>query len=277
MGLAESWILLPVWEFNFAKAPEQMENARLAAEQALSLKPRSGSAYAVLGYIYMLKLEWRESFDSFEKAVKYEPGNATAWQWYASALMTVGKFAMAEEAYQTAMELDPLSRIIGANAAEQSMATGQYDAALDRIDQTLAFAPDFLYGWQVKGFIHMARHEFSEARTAFQKMSEIAGTKRFEIKTVDVIEEFVNTGKAGQPLVWLNDSTLLDPYYANYVLVYAGRYEEALDLIERQSVGSIPHVSAYNLNNVSYQEKMGDIPRYQELVTRLATFEPDTD
>jgi TolB-like protein/Tfp pilus assembly protein PilF len=277
VALAEAWVLLPVWEFDYAKAPEQMENARLAAQQALSLNPASGRAYAVLAYINTLKLEWRESFVNYELAVKYEPESATVWHWYAQPLESVGKAAMSEEAFQMALELDPRSRIIGASAAEGLSVVGQYDAALDRIDQTLAFAPDFLYGWQVKGFIHIARNEFTEARAAFQKMSEIAGAKRFEMKTVDLIEEFVRTGKTGQPPAWLNDPILLDPYYASYFLVCAGQYEAALDLIERQAESSIPYVAAFFLKSVLYQEKMGHIPRFQELVTRLTTVEPDSD
>ena len=277
VALAEAWVLLPVWEFDYAKAPEQMENARLAAQQALSLNPASGRAYAVLAYINTLKLEWRESFVNYELAVKYEPESATVWHWYAQPLESVGKAAMSEEAFQMALELDPRSRIIGASAAEGLSVVGQYDAALDRIDQTLAFAPDFLYGWQVKGFIHIARNEFTEARAAFQKMSDIAGAKRFEMKTVDLIEEFVRTGKTGQPPAWLNDPILLDPYYASYFLVCAGQYEAALDLIERQAESSIPYVAAFFLKSVLYQEKMGHIPRFQELVTRLTTVEPDSD
>ncbi|MFC1701223.1 hypothetical protein ACFL1J_00505 [Pseudomonadota bacterium] len=277
VALAEAWVLLPVWEFDYAKAPEQMENARLAAQQALSLNPVSGRAYVVLAYINTLKLEWRESFVNYELAVKYEPESATVWHWYAQPLESVGKVAMSEEAFQMALELDPRSRIIGASAAEGLSVVGQYDAALDRIDQTLAFAPDFLYGWQVKGFIHIARNEFTEARAAFQKMSDIAGAKRFEMKTVDLIEEFVRTGKTGQPPAWLNDPILLDPYYASYFLVCAGQYEAALDLIERQAESSIPYVAAFFLKSVIYQQKMGHIPRFQELVTRLTTVEPDSD
>jgi len=275
VGLAESWVLLPAWEFDFEKAPEQMENARLAAKQALSLNPQSGRAYVVLAYINTLKLEWRESFVNYELAVKYEPESATVWHWYAQPLEAVGNAAMSEKAFQMALDLDPRSRIIGTSAAEGLLYAGQYDAALDRIDQTLAFAPDFLFGWQVKGFIHIARNEFTEARAAFQNITEIAGTKRFEMKTVDLIEEFVNTGKTGQPFPWLNDTTVLDSYYASYALVCAGQYEAALDLIERQSESSIPHVAAFFLKSALYQEKMGHIPRYQELVTRLTTVEPE--
>ena len=277
VGLGEAWVLLPVWELSDAKAPEQLKHARLSAEKALSLNPRSGRAHTVLGYIHMIRLEWRDSFANYELALDYEPENATAWHWYAYTLVSVGKYGMAEEAYQAGLELDPLSRIIGTNAAELHMVAGQYDVALDRIDQTLAFAPDFSYGWQTKGLIHIVRNEFAEARAAFRIKSEIDGVENFELKAVDLIEEFVRSEKPGNLPDWLNDFSLLDPFYASFVLVFVGQYEAALDLIERQSAGNIPINVVTFLTAVFYQEKMGHMPRYQELVTRLTTVEADTD
>jgi len=271
LGLGESWVLLPAWEFNYDKAPEQIESARQAASKALELNPESGRAYAVLGYRNVLRMEWRESFLNFEYALKYEPENATTLQWYAGGLLSVGRSDEAMQAFQAASKLDPRSRIIAAAMADGFAFNGQHDAALNQIDQTLSFAPDFLWAWQLKGFYHVAKHEFAEARVAFLKISEIAGTKKFEMKTLDIIEKYVNTGKPGPVPDWLDDPTLIDRYYVSYVLVCAGQYEAALDMIERQAASSIPNLAGNMLRSFLYQEKMGHMPRYQELVTRLVT------
>jgi TolB-like protein/Tfp pilus assembly protein PilF len=273
-GLGEAWVLLPDWEFDYPSAAEKMENARLAAVKALELDPKSGRAYDVLAYMQMLRLEWRESFKNFELAIKHEPENATTWQWYAIALDIVGKHELADDAIQTAMELDPRSRIIGASAAEGFIRSGNYEAALERIDKTLAFAPDFLYGWQIKGFIHILRNEFVEARAAFKTISDLAGSTRSDLRTIDLIEDFVRTGKPGQPPDWFSDPKLIDPYYTSLSLVCAGQYEAALDLMEWQAQSTIPRVAAYYLNSALYREKMGDMPRYQELVKRLMSDVP---
>jgi len=58
---------------------------------------------------------------------------------------------------------------------------------------------------------------------------------------VDLIEAFVRTGKA------------------------------ALDMVERQTAGNTRETGAFFLNSVLFREKMGDVPRYPELVKRLAT------
>ena len=276
-GLGEAWVLLPIWEFNDAKAPEQFEQARLAAEKALTLNAKSGRAHAVLAYVHMMRLEWRECFINYELALKFAPEDASVLHWYAYALVTVGKFAMAEEAYQVAVKLDPLSRIINTSAAEQFFVSGQYDVALDRIDRTLAFAPDFVFAWQTKGTIHIARKEFAEARVAFEKASELSGSIVFGQITVDFIEVANRAESPAKLPDWIDDPNLLDPYLAAIALVSAGHYEQALDLIERVSKSNIPHAGAYNLNSVLFREKMGHLPRYQDLVTRLVTIEPDRE
>ena len=274
-GLGEAWVLLPIWEFDYAKAPEQLEQATLAAKKALALNAASGHAHAVLGYIHMLKLEWGECFENFDLALRFEPEDASIWHWYAYILSSVGKYAMAEEAYQMASNLDPLSRIISTNAAEQFNLSGRYDIALDRLDRTLALAPDFAFAWHTKGISHIAMNEFVEARAAFQKSSELLGTLRLEPAIVDFIEESVRLGKPVQPPVGLNDPNLVDPYFASIALVCSGSYEDALDFIEQQSASNIPHTGALYLNSALFQEKMGHIPRFQDLVARLATIESD--
>ena len=262
---------MPVWEFDDAKAPEQLENARFAANRAIALNPTSGRARAVLGYAHMLLLNWRETFFNFELAAKYEPENATVWHWYSTALSTAGQFDEGGEAIKKALELDPRSRIIGTSSADEFIRTGQYDAALDAVDKTLTFAPDFAFAWQIKGLVHILRNEYSEARLAFQKAPEL-GDNQLKIGLVDYVEESVR----GQPVpvpAWIYNPDAIDQYAASMILVCAGRYEDALDLIEQQSNSNIPHLAAYYLRSALYKEKMGHIPRYQELVKRLATFE----
>ncbi|MGA9575263.1 MAG: hypothetical protein WBS20_15090, partial [Lysobacterales bacterium] len=268
-GLGLAWVLLPAWEIDFAKAPEQMEKAGLAAETALELDPQAGRAYAVLAYIHMLKLERQECFDNYRLALKYEPESAVAWHWYAYALTDMGESELANDAYRTALELDPRSRIIGANAAEQLLNAGDYDAAMDRIDQTLAFAPDFNYGWQIKGFIHIVKGEFPEARAAFQRRSDLEGQVRSDQKTIDLIEAFVRTGRAGQPPDWFYDPRQIDPYFVTFALVCAGQYEAALDWVERQAKSTIPEVAVSYLHSELFHEKMDGIPRYRALLEKL--------
>ena len=227
--------------------------------------------------MHVLRLEWRESLENFELAMNYEPRNAYVWHWYAFTLMPVGKTAMAEEYYQTALELDPLSRIINANYAELAIFTGQYDVALERLDQALALAPDFSFVWQLKGLNHVARKEYDLAREAYQKYFELAGVKGFEVKAVDFAETSSQNTNPDQVPDWFSDPKSIDPYHAVFLLVCAGQYEGALDWIEQRSASNMPHPAAFYLKSDLFQKKMGHIPRFQELVERLITIELGKD
>lgn len=274
VGLGESWVLLPVWEFDYEKAPGQMEKSRQAAETALKLKPGSGRAHNVLAYRHLLRGEWEESLANFERAVSYEPENATAWHWYAGALSNYGRKEEAGVAFDKALKLDPRSRIVGSSMTEYYLSVGDYEAALDRIDKTLDFAPDFIFGLQVKGFTHLLREEYNEARAAFQTIINLAGVTRSDLRIVDLVEEYATRGKLGNVPEWLDDPKRLDPFYIPLVLTLAGQYESALDAVERHAQSTIPHTAVFWLNSQFLEEKLGDRPRYRELVKQLAT--PET-
>ena len=277
IALGEAWVLLPVWEFNDAKAPQQIESARLAVDKALTFNPKSGRAHSVMAYANTLELKWPEAFTNFDLAILYEPENATVWHWYGAALGTIGESDNALEAMRKASELDPRSRIIGTSYTDELIRAGKYAAARDQIDKTLAFAPDFLFGWQLKGFIHVLLNEYEEARTAFNRISELSDKTYFDIRTLDYIEESVQTGQPGPVPDWIDDPGSIDQYYASFALVCAGQYEGALDFLERQSQSNIPHLAAFYLHTALFREKMGHLPRYRELVKKLATIETDID
>ncbi len=54
-------------------------------------------------------------------------------------------------------------------------------------------------------------------------------------------------------------------------LVLGGHYSKALDTIEQQSKSNIPLTGLYFMHSQLYQQAMGDLPRYQELLDRLST------
>ena len=274
LGMAETWVVLPGSELNDAKAPDQLEQARKAARSALSLFPRSGRAHAVLGYAHIVRLEWRESFVNFELALQYEPENATAWQWYGILLAHIGRHEESAAAFEKALELDPLSRIIGTNAADFLAAAGHYNAALEQITRTLSVTPDFEYGLQILGFIHLMRHEFDDARAAIRRQSELIGVDAGRrMAFVDRAEAFAQTGARAELSKFYKEEILFDRDLHTLALACIGQYKAALDMVEQFSGTNYARSSLNFLRSVLFQEAMGDNPRYQELVQRLATFD----
>ena len=190
--------------------------------------------------------------------------------------MALGRHNEAVAALEKALELDPLSRIIGTTFAEVLLAAGQYDAALDRINKTIALAPDFGFAWQVKGFIHLVRHEFDEARAAFPKgqWDEIAATAP---EVIDQVEAFVVDNEVGELPAAIYDPQQFDHYYTALVLVCAGQYELALDFMERRSIADLRLPASSYIASELFREKMGSLPRYRELAERLTAVEGAND
>ncbi len=274
MGLGQTLVLLPLWEFDLSKASEQQNQARLAVEKALALRPESGLGYAILGDLHLQLIEWQESIESFQLALKYEPKIATSWQWYGGTLGSIGLVDESIEALNKAMMLDPHSRIIAVNLAEALFIAGQYDEALARLNKLLVTAPNFSYGILVQGYNHLALHDFAAARASFSRYTEIAKLPKapfFEL--IDGIEKYMIEGTTSPLNDVIFDAVSHDQYYASVALVLGGHYNNALDTIERQSRSSIPITAVYFIHSQLFQQAMGDMPRYHELVDCLATFD----
>jgi TolB-like protein/Flp pilus assembly protein TadD len=276
LGLGQTLALLPLWEFDINKAAEQQDQARQAVEKALAINPNLGMGYAILGDIHLQLIQWQESLESFQLAIKYEPKIATSWQWYGGVLGSIGRIEESIEALEKALSLDPHSRIIATNLAEAYFIAGQYDAALERINKSLVTAPNFSYGILVQGYIHLALHDFDAARMSFNNYTEIDNLPKAPfIDLITGIEKFIIQGTP----VPLNDvifeAVSHDQYYASVALVLGGHYDKALDTIEQQSKTNIPIAGLYFIHSQLYKKALGDRPRYHDLVKRLATLEAE--
>jgi Tfp pilus assembly protein PilF len=89
VGLAESYNLMP--EFGGMSPADAYPRAEAAAERALSLQPRSASAWRTLAFVHF----WWErdaprAFREFQTALRLDPASADAHHWYANALGEVG-------------------------------------------------------------------------------------------------------------------------------------------------------------------------------------------
>jgi len=140
-GLAATYVLYTPSEYNITDiAPvEALTRAERAARRALALNERSVEAYAALGNALDQRGHSQEAEEAFQRAIAIDPRYATAHQWYATPLAKLGRQSDALEHVLIAQRLDPLSLVIGAEAAEHldaagrtAEATAQYERMLER-------------------------------------------------------------------------------------------------------------------------------------------------
>jgi len=111
----------------------------------------------------------------FEKAVKLNPNYASAHQWYAEYLVTVGKYMEAIAQMQHALELDPLSLIINTNVGWMYYLAGRYEEAVEPYMKTIALEPTFFPAREKLGRLYLAMGNFEEAQQQLEKARVLRG------------------------------------------------------------------------------------------------------
>jgi serine/threonine protein kinase/Tfp pilus assembly protein PilF len=86
------------------------ENARRAAERAVTLEPDLGEGYSALAWIQAgYDLDWRAAEISFQRAMELAPGDAGVLRRASTLFRTLGRIDQAVETGFRSVEMDPLS------------------------------------------------------------------------------------------------------------------------------------------------------------------------
>ncbi|MHB8426009.1 MAG: tetratricopeptide repeat protein, partial [Gammaproteobacteria bacterium] len=119
------------------------DNALAAANRAIALDASLPRAQEVLGLLDDQHWEWRAAGRKYRLALRLDPSDATAHQWYAIHLWFMGQMQKALHEMQAAHRLDPLSPVINADLGRALCYAGQWQASLAQYRTTVALAPRF--------------------------------------------------------------------------------------------------------------------------------------
>src|SRR5207248_8424087 len=110
----------------------------------LELDDALAEAHAALAAIHhRFTWDWAAAEKEFKRAIELNPSYATAYQFYALLLASLGRQEEAVAAVKQAQELDPLSLIINAAVGRQLYWARQYDQASEQLRKTLELDPKF--------------------------------------------------------------------------------------------------------------------------------------
>ena len=141
-ALADAYVVFPAY---YVSAPAQgYPKAKAAALRALALDSTLAYAHATLGVVRGLyEWDWRGAERDFRRAITLDPSYATAHQWYAEYLSSLGRHQEALAEAERAATLDPLSRVISVDKAGVLIRARRYDEAVTELRSTLDFDPSF--------------------------------------------------------------------------------------------------------------------------------------
>lgn len=167
-GLADAYSLFGLYGWG---APGQtMPKAKSAAARALEIDPSLAEAHSSLALIKTVH-DWdrQGAEEDFRRALKLNPGYATAHHFYAHYLLWTGRFPEAMQEMSRAIELDPLSLIMETNRGWFLVLQRKYDEAIRQFQATLGLDPSFLRARYFLSAAYMHKSQFPQAVEAALK------------------------------------------------------------------------------------------------------------
>ncbi len=174
-GLAGTYILMGESPNDVKPANDVVPKARQAAQQALAIDPTLADADWVLAHIAMVyDHNLPEAERLFKKAIKEDPSNVTAHEWYGYYLMVTNHMPEAEIEMNQALQLDPASPLINSADAEVKYYRRDFDGSIEQAKHTLEQHPGFLYAVFWLGSSYREKKMHKEAIEQFSLASSLS-------------------------------------------------------------------------------------------------------
>jgi tetratricopeptide (TPR) repeat protein len=142
VGLADCYNLLR--EYASMPPAEAYPRALAAAKKAVELDDQSSEAHASLAFALFYGMWDVANADrEFLRAIELDPNNAVAHHWYATYLMTLGRFPESFAEIERAQTLNPSSTAILADKGLILLVAGRWDEGIALLKQMEATEPAF--------------------------------------------------------------------------------------------------------------------------------------
>jgi non-specific serine/threonine protein kinase len=270
VGIAHSYAVLG---FHAIAPPgEAFPRAKAAALKALEIDPSLAEARAPLAYtLHYYDWNWAESEREYRKGLEAAPNDATAHNYYASLLISLGRFEEAFAQWRRAQELDPLSLINRAATGWSFYVARRYDEAVREAEKTLEMDPTFAVARRVLGLSFQKTSRPDEAIEELRKAVELSGGSTQYL--ADLARALATGGREAEArrtlgeLEEISKSRYVSPYFMAAVHLGLGDKDRAFDCLEEaygeRSLGMTFLKLDPNLDDLRAE------PRFADLVRRV--------
>lgn len=177
------------------------------AQTALKLDPDSGSAYAALGVMHGLFWRWSEAEGAYAAALALNPNDLDALHFYAVFLTSGGRYREAMPMAQRILELNSFAPGVDSlyNVWLAHVYSGNVDAALAVLEETLAAEPVQMPARINLGFVQVRRGNAEEGARAFRRVEEFTEGRRSPNMTAALAYGYSRIGHAGDAMRLFED------------------------------------------------------------------------
>ena len=221
------------------------------AQTALSLDPDSAAVYAALGNLHGLFWRWSEAEAAFASALALNPNDLDALYFYSIFQTSRGQYREAIPMAERILELKPAPNTESLyNLWLAHVYSGNVDAALDVLDETLAIDPAQIPARINLGFIQARRGHAEDAARAFRRVEESTEGRRSPTSAAALAYGYSRIGNANQAM------TL---------------FEEIQNVADEQSIGAGTWALAYLAIGAEQQA----LESLDDLLEKIENHEPD--
>jgi adenylate cyclase len=125
-----------------------LDQAELAAQQALKIDPSLAFAHFANGFVHQAKGEHLEALECFDRAIEYDPNFARAYAYKGAQLVNVGRLEEAPSLVMKAIELSPNDPSLGVFywiIGRSYFFAGRYSDAIPWLQKSIEVRPNLWY------------------------------------------------------------------------------------------------------------------------------------
>lgn len=195
-GLAECYDLMS--EFTPMPRSEAFPRAVAAARKALALDDSLAEAHRALGFA-LFYWEWKvpEALTEYQRAIALDPADEEAHHWYATSLLTLGRFQEAAVEVDKARRLEPSSRSILCDQALIRYWAGDRAAAIQQLHEIESSEPEFLSAPRYLASIAFAEKDYRTFIDQSRHLAALSGDKQLLEITTAAERGFSHDGEHG--------------------------------------------------------------------------------
>jgi serine/threonine protein kinase/tetratricopeptide (TPR) repeat protein len=269
-GLADSYFA--TGDLVFAAPRDAFPRAKAAAAKALELNPGLGEPHATLGSIkYRYERDWAGAEQEFKRAIELNPNYATAHQWYALHLSSLGRQAEAAVEIRKAQQADPLSLMVQSVVGLVFYFARQYDQAAEQYLKALDLDPNFAFARWALGGVYVQNGRLQAAIEEFQKAVAMSGSAPRYIAGLGYgyarAGNKLEAQKRIEELKELRKRRFVDPLTIANIYVGLGDNDQAFAWSDRAVEEGSAQLAWLKVN--PFYDPLRSDPRFAELLRRV--------
>jgi TolB-like protein/Flp pilus assembly protein TadD len=262
--------------FSTASQKEIINEARTAIEAAKALDPNLPEIYTSEGALkFYYDWDWKGAVESYKKALKLDPSNATIYIRYSSTLADVGRYQEALPLADKAVKLDPVSISSLHNLGWTNLVASNFQKSADAFQKALDLHPTWVWGYIKQAYDYVYLHQYDKAISNAGKAEKLFadgwGSELLQVALAFIYTKSNDKAKADRVInrffKYATTNKVEDPWDLSYIL-FKRRLQKANEWEEKAVAERSPDAYLMNLN-IMYDKKYFEGAAHQQVLKKM--------